>query len=146
MFYLNELLIWTSNSIKRPASSMLTLSTQFMVALGFILLLLTILQATNHQSAVSRRKSAPFECGFSPHDTARLPFSLRFFLLAIIFLIFDIEIVLLFPLVWCIKSILSITTYLGGGLFIIILIVGLIHEWGQGSLTWVYYDWKTLNL
>nr|APH08661.1 NADH dehydrogenase subunit 3 [Conasprella wakayamaensis] len=83
-----------------------------------------------------REKSSPFECGFDPIKSARLPFSLRFFLLAIIFLIFDIEIVLLFPILASMSSNMSLSMMLGLFIFLIILIVGLFHEWNEGSLDW----------
>lgn len=83
-----------------------------------------------------REKSSPFECGFDPIKSARLPFSLRFFLLAIIFLIFDVEIVLLFPILMRIRGRYSLTIVLGTFIFLGILIVGLFHEWNEGSLDW----------
>jgi len=83
-----------------------------------------------------REKRSPFECGFDPIKTARLPFSLRFFLLAIIFLIFDVEIVLLFPLLVRISRSFSAKITIRGFIFLIILIVGLFHEWNEGSLDW----------
>nr|ATZ69778.1 NADH dehydrogenase subunit 3 [Conus miruchae]ATZ70493.1 NADH dehydrogenase subunit 3 [Conus cuneolus]ATZ70532.1 NADH dehydrogenase subunit 3 [Conus felitae]ATZ70571.1 NADH dehydrogenase subunit 3 [Conus regonae]ATZ70584.1 NADH dehydrogenase subunit 3 [Conus longilineus]ATZ70597.1 NADH dehydrogenase subunit 3 [Conus antoniomonteiroi] len=83
-----------------------------------------------------REKSSPFECGFDPVKSARLPFSLRFFLLAIIFLIFDIEIVLLFPILVSVSGESSMSLILGLFTFLLILIVGLFHEWNEGSLDW----------
>lgn len=76
-----------------------------------------------------REKNSPFECGFDPNSSARLPFSLRFFLLAIIFLIFDVEIVLLFPILAAIGVGFSFRVLLAGSIFLVVVLGGLIHEW-----------------
>nr|UYX79146.1 NADH dehydrogenase subunit 3 [Comitas murrawolga] len=83
-----------------------------------------------------REKSSPFECGFDPIKSARLPFSLRFFLLAIIFLIFDVEIVLLFPILASMMKSISLSLVFSLFIFLAILIIGLFHEWNEGSLDW----------
>nr|YP_009509801.1 NADH dehydrogenase subunit 3 [Cominella adspersa]AXF46417.1 NADH dehydrogenase subunit 3 [Cominella adspersa] len=88
------------------------------------------------RSISDREKSSPFECGFDPIKSARLPFSLRFFLLAIIFLIFDVEIVLLFPILASMVSSFSFALVFGIFIFLVILILGLFHEWNEGSLDW----------
>nr|YP_635821.1 NADH dehydrogenase subunit 3 [Lophiotoma cerithiformis]ABB72498.1 NADH dehydrogenase subunit 3 [Lophiotoma cerithiformis] len=88
------------------------------------------------RSISDREKSSPFECGFDPIKSARLPFSLRFFLLAIIFLIFDVEIVLLFPILVSMTSSISVSLMMSFFMFLVILIVGLFHEWNEGSLDW----------
>lgn len=116
---------------------MYIISVQIITALLLVIILLSVLQMLNQQRIRRRRKNSPFECGFDPQESARLPFSLRFFLLAIIFLIFDIEIALLFPLILRLKMAHLKVTYLAGPLFLIILVVGLVHEWNQGTLRWV---------
>lgn len=81
-----------------------------------------------------RDDRAPFECGFDPKSFARTPFSLRFFLLAVIFLIFDVEVALLFPLCYRLgagqkRSLLIILFF-----FLVIIVLGLFLEWEEGAL------------
>nr|QFG38789.1 NADH dehydrogenase subunit 3 [Glaphyrina caudata] len=108
---------------------------------SFIALLLSIIVMMlgwmlAKRSISDREKSSPFECGFDPLKSARLPFSLRFFLLAIIFLIFDVEIVLLFPILVSMVMSFSFILMLGLFIFLLILVIGLFHEWNEGSLDW----------
>nr|YP_010242273.1 NADH dehydrogenase subunit 3 [Torpedo marmorata]QTJ25406.1 NADH dehydrogenase subunit 3 [Torpedo marmorata] len=81
-------------------------------------------------------KLTPFECGFDPLGTARLPFSIRFFLVAILFLLFDLEIALLLPLPWADQLNNPTLTILWAAIIIILLTLGLIYEWLQGGLEW----------
>lgn len=83
-----------------------------------------------------REKTSPFECGFDPKNNARVPFSLRFFILAIIFIVFDIEIVLLIPLPILNTIINTIQAEAAAIVFLVILLLGLFHEWKEGSLNW----------
>nr|WNH37121.1 NADH dehydrogenase subunit 3 [Malacocephalus occidentalis] len=81
-------------------------------------------------------KLSPYECGFDPLGTARLPFSLRFFLVAILFLLFDLEIALLLPVPWADQSINPLLSFLWVVSVLVILTLGLIYEWLQGGLEW----------
>nr|YP_010329921.1 NADH dehydrogenase subunit 3 [Neocerura liturata]UNP54671.1 NADH dehydrogenase subunit 3 [Neocerura liturata] len=84
-----------------------------------------------------REKCSPFECGFDPKSSARIPFSLHFFLITVIFLIFDVEIALIFPIIPLFKMVnLYIWTKISI-FFIIILLLGLYHEWNQNMLNWI---------
>nr|YP_008593451.1 NADH dehydrogenase subunit 3 [Sphyraena barracuda]YP_009235700.1 NADH dehydrogenase subunit 3 [Sphyraena jello]AMD38541.1 NADH dehydrogenase subunit 3 [Sphyraena jello]BAN83393.1 NADH dehydrogenase subunit 3 [Sphyraena barracuda] len=81
-------------------------------------------------------KLSPYECGFDPLGSARLPFSLRFFLIAILFLLFDLEIALLLPLPWGDQLASPLLTFLWASAVLILLTLGLIYEWLQGGLEW----------
>nr|YP_009972380.1 NADH dehydrogenase subunit 3 [Pelobates fuscus]QNH82489.1 NADH dehydrogenase subunit 3 [Pelobates fuscus] len=79
-------------------------------------------------------KNSPYECGFDPLGSARLPFSMRFFLVAILFLLFDLEIALLLPSPWALHLNTSLTTILWATMILTLLTIGLIYEWIQGGL------------
>nr|AIY61587.1 NADH dehydrogenase subunit 3 [Glyptotermes satsumensis] len=112
---------------------MLTATTITMTLTTIIMVLTSFLSKKNIED---REKSSPFECGFDPKSSARLPFSLRFFLIAVIFLIFDVEIALLLPMT-IVATTSNIKTWMTISLtFLVILIIGLYHEWNQGSLEW----------
>nr|ADZ14625.1 NADH dehydrogenase subunit 3 [Limnonectes limborgi]ADZ14627.1 NADH dehydrogenase subunit 3 [Limnonectes limborgi] len=81
-------------------------------------------------------KLSPYECGFDPLGSARLPYSMRFFLVAILFLLFDLEIALLLPTPWATQLSNPILTILWTSLILILLTVGFIYEWFQGGLEW----------
>nr|YP_009711871.1 NADH dehydrogenase subunit 3 [Daphnia laevis]QGA47448.1 NADH dehydrogenase subunit 3 [Daphnia laevis] len=102
--------------------------------ISLIVLILSLI--LSKKLKMNREKSSPFECGFDSNSNHRLPFSLRFFLITIIFLIFDVEIVMLFP---ALKSILATSDLMWNSvfsLFLLILLGGLFHEWNQGGLEW----------
>nr|YP_010947221.1 NADH dehydrogenase subunit 3 [Mustilizans eitschbergeri]WGO62209.1 NADH dehydrogenase subunit 3 [Mustilizans eitschbergeri] len=83
-----------------------------------------------------REKSSPFECGFDPKSTARIPFSLHFFLITVIFLIFDVEIALIFPIILTFKMVNFLIWSKISIFFLFILLFGLYHEWNQNMLNW----------
>ena len=88
------------------------------------------------QISPDHEKLSPYECGFDPLGTARLPFSMRFFLVAILFLLFDLEIALLLPLPWGDQLTSPLVTFLWASSVLILLTLGLIYEWIQGGLEW----------
>nr|QOU10099.1 NADH dehydrogenase subunit 3 [Oenomys hypoxanthus] len=81
-------------------------------------------------------KANPYECGFDPTSSARLPFSMKFFLVAITFLLFDLEIALLLPLPWAIQTTNITTMIITAFILVTILSLGLAYEWTQKGLEW----------
>ncbi len=81
-------------------------------------------------------KSNVYECGFSPYSDSRSEFEVRFFLVGILFIIFDLEISFLFPWSVSISSDYNIFSYFTMMLFLGILTVGLVYEWLKGGLEW----------
>nr|YP_009967230.1 NADH dehydrogenase subunit 3 [Diaphanes citrinus]QEO18992.1 NADH dehydrogenase subunit 3 [Diaphanes citrinus] len=98
--------------------------------------LMIINNLVSFKSILDREKNSPFECGFDPKSSPRIPFSLQFFLVAVIFLIFDIEIALLLPLILTMKLSNPFMFISISFIFITVLIMGLLHEWKQGALNW----------
>ncbi|NP_054665.1 NADH dehydrogenase subunit 3 (mitochondrion) [Ciconia boyciana] len=109
----------------------------FMLTLSLTLsIILTTLNFWLAQTNPDSEKLSPYECGFDPLGSARLPFSIRFFLVAILFLLFDLEIALLLPIPWAIQLQSPITTLTWASTIILLLTLGLIYEWAQGGLEW----------
>nr|AIY69487.1 NADH dehydrogenase subunit 3 [Symposiachrus manadensis]AIY69586.1 NADH dehydrogenase subunit 3 [Symposiachrus manadensis] len=109
----------------------------FMMTLSLTLsIILTALNFWLAQMNPDSEKLSPYECGFDPLGSARLPFSIRFFLVAILFLLFDLEIALLLPLPWAIQLQTPTTTLMWTSILILLLTLGLIYEWIQGGLEW----------
>ena len=86
-------------------------------------------------------KLSPYECGFEAFEDARMKFDVRYYLLAIIFILFDLEIAFLFPWATIIKEFLGIETLRWFGfiemfVFVGILVVGYIYAWAKGALDW----------
>nr|YP_008239308.1 NADH dehydrogenase subunit 3 [Psittacara brevipes]YP_010937488.1 NADH dehydrogenase subunit 3 [Psittacara holochlorus]AGQ18522.1 NADH dehydrogenase subunit 3 [Psittacara brevipes]WKW95497.1 NADH dehydrogenase subunit 3 [Psittacara holochlorus] len=109
----------------------------FMLTSSIILsMALTVLNFWLTQMTPDSEKLSPYECGFDPLGSARLPFSIRFFLVAILFLLFDLEIALLLPLPWATQLEHPTVTLTWASTIILLLTLGLIYEWTQGGLEW----------
>nr|YP_002791090.1 NADH dehydrogenase subunit 3 [Onchidella celtica]ACE62820.1 NADH dehydrogenase subunit 3 [Onchidella celtica] len=114
----------------------------FSIALGFSVILsaalLMIYLFTSYvSSAPAEEKQTPFECGFEPMSETRSPFSIRFFILVVLFLVFDVEVALLFPVLSMLAVGAPILTGITLFLFLLVLLVGLFHEWNEGAIDWV---------
>jgi NADH-quinone oxidoreductase subunit A len=80
-------------------------------------------------------KLSPYECGFEAFEDARMKFDVRYYLVAILFIIFDLEIAFLFPWAVALKEI-GMLGFAAMMLFLAILVVGFIYEWKKGALEW----------
>jgi NADH-quinone oxidoreductase subunit A len=104
----------------------------FSVALSCLIVLLSFLLGP---SIPDSEKSSIYECGFDPYEDARNEFDVRFYLVAILFIIFDLETVFFFP--WCVTlSHLNFGGFWSMLDFILELLVGYIYAWQAGALNW----------
>nr|AEI26134.1 NADH dehydrogenase subunit 3 [Samia ricini] len=115
---------------------MILMTTILILILMFSNLLMILSIILSKKSFNDREKCSPFECGFDPKSSARIPFSLHLFLITIIFLIFDVEIALIFPIIYLFKTVNFLIWMKTSIFFIIILLLGVYHEWNQNMLTW----------
>nr|YP_001936586.1 NADH dehydrogenase subunit 3 [Hypochilus thorelli]ACA62649.1 NADH dehydrogenase subunit 3 [Hypochilus thorelli] len=107
----------------------LSLLILVVVMLMYLLMLMLEWSMEGHDNVLS-----PYECGFETLSLTRYNFSYRFFLIAVLFLIFDVEIVLMFPVPF-VNMIISSMTFLF--LFVMILLLGLVYEMSFGTLSWM---------
>ena len=104
------------------------------LSLAALLIILPRIFASSSEIAVDS-KNSPYECGFDPFSSARIKFDIRFYLVAILFIIFDLEIAFLIPWAIIFKKI-TIFGFCSMMLFIAILTIGFIYEWKKGALDW----------
>jgi len=106
------------------------LAIALMLSLGFL-----ILNFAFSPKNPDPEKLSAYECGFEPFNDSRMEFDIRFYLVAILFIIFDLEIAFLFP--WAITlGNIGIFGFFSMMLFLFILTVGFIYEWKKGALDW----------
>ncbi|MBT8138013.1 MAG: NADH-quinone oxidoreductase subunit A [Gammaproteobacteria bacterium] len=105
--------------------------------LGSVLLLLGFLFGPRRPDA---EKLSPYECGFEAFEDTRMKFDVRYYLVAILFIIFDLEIAFLFPWAVALDDFADkgtqVFVLLAMAIFIAVLVVGFIYEWKKGALEW----------
>ena len=107
----------------------------------FTLLLIVVLKVASIFLAevvlLFREELTSYECGFEHYSLSRVPFSLRYFYLTLIFLLFDLEVVLLLFSPVIVQSLYPVYSFVMVACFVTILFVGLVYEWSDGGLDWV---------
>nr|YP_010478287.1 NADH dehydrogenase subunit 3 [Nesophrosyne sp. 29 GMB-2012]UVI59731.1 NADH dehydrogenase subunit 3 [Nesophrosyne sp. 29 GMB-2012] len=101
-----------------------------------MLIMFMVISTISKKSMIDNQSATPFECGFNPVSYTRLPFSMHFFLIAVLFLVFDVEIIMVLPMILTVKTALMKTWIITTSLFITILLLGLFHEWNNGMIKW----------
>nr|WPW46612.1 NADH dehydrogenase subunit 3 [Halobates maculatus]WPW46625.1 NADH dehydrogenase subunit 3 [Halobates maculatus] len=115
---------------------MMLISSSIMISFMISMMLIVVCSVISKSTKNNREKMTPFECGFDPKSSSRMPFSIQFFMIAIIFLIFDVEIVILMPTIKILQMTKMKSWFIVTSMFLIILIIGLYHEWKNGILEW----------
>ena len=107
----------------------------FLVIAGVLSVVLLLLGFTFGSGGKDAAKLSPYECGFDVFEDSRMRFDVRYYLVAILFIIFDLEIAFLFP--WAV-SLDAIGTFglVAMGIFLAVLVVGFVYEWRKGALEW----------
>lgn len=106
------------------------------IVVGFVLgAILLSLGALFAKHSPDKAKNAPYECGFEAFENARIPFDVRFYLVAILFIIFDLETAFFFPWAVALRK-LGWVGFSSMMLFLGLLVIGFIYEWKRGALEW----------
>nr|YP_010250536.1 NADH dehydrogenase subunit 3 [Cerceris bucculata]QTV22609.1 NADH dehydrogenase subunit 3 [Cerceris bucculata] len=112
----------------------MTLIMNFFIILILSMMIILINLITFKKMKMDREKNSPFECGFDPISSPRLPFSIQFFLISLMFLIFDIEISILIPSIP--NMLLSKYYIISMLLFLMMLIITIYIEWTENNINW----------
>nr|YP_010554626.1 NADH dehydrogenase subunit 3 [Hydromanicus huapingensis]UYO79246.1 NADH dehydrogenase subunit 3 [Hydromanicus huapingensis] len=115
---------------------MLNLSIMISIFIIISMILIIISMLISKKKTFDREKFSPFECGFDPKSLTRIPFSLQFFIITIIFLIFDVEISIILPLILTFEINNKKSWFITSTFFMIILILGIFYEWNNNLLNW----------
>jgi NADH-quinone oxidoreductase subunit A len=102
------------------------------LAIGCVLLLVGTILSPNKPNP---QKLSPYECGFEAFEDARMRFDVRYYLVAILFILFDLEIAFLFPWAVVLKEV-GVFAFWSMMIFLAILVVGFAYEWKKGALDW----------
>ena len=102
------------------------------IAVGIVPLVLGYVLGPNRPDAA---KNSPYECGFEAFEDARMKFDVRYYLVAILFILFDLEIAFLFPSAVSLQEV-GVTGFVAVVIFLAILVVGFAYEWKKGALNW----------
>lgn len=102
------------------------------IAVGVVPLILGYVLGPNRPDAA---KNSPYECGFEAFEDARMKFDVRYYLVAILFILFDLEIAFLFPWALTLHEV-GMTGFVAVSIFLAILVVGFAYEWKKGALDW----------
>lgn len=111
----------------------------FVIGLIFLVFTLFLSRLLQSKGTMGADKYISYECGELPEGSAWIRFNIRFYVLALIFIIFDVEIVFLLPWAVVFKK-LGMFAYVEGVIFIAILVVGLAYAWKKGDLEWIRKD------
>ena len=107
----------------------------FLIVAGALSVILLLLGFTFGRGRKDAEKLAPYECGFEAFEDSRMRFDVRYYLVAILFIIFDLEIAFLFP--WAVSlDRIGVFGLVAMGIFVAVLVVGFVYEWRKGALEW----------
>jgi NADH-quinone oxidoreductase subunit A len=107
----------------------------FLVIAGVIALAMVVASVVLARQHPDSEKLSPYECGFEPFETARMRFDVRYYLVAILFIIFDLEVAFLFP--WAVAlGDIGVFGFWSMIVFLAVLTVGFMYEWKKGALEW----------
>jgi NADH-quinone oxidoreductase subunit A len=105
-----------------------------LVAIGFPVGTILISRVI-HPNQPNPRKLSPYECGIEPKTDARSRFSIHFYVIAVLFVVFDVETIFLFP--WAVRyKVLGLFGLIEMGVFLLILLVAYAYAWKKGALEW----------